>query len=98
MGELGINSPFWHRQLGRFLRKVPTLQRVILVGSLVEWTKKTVPVGLRLEHVANWQEAVTLLEKSLERDSLVLVKGSRALGLDNLVNAMADKNDTRGIS
>lgn len=98
MGELGINSPFWHRQLGRFLRKVPTLQKVILVGSLVEWTKKTIPVGLPIEHVANWQEAATLLEKSLKQESLVLVKGSRALGLDNLVNAMSNINDTSGIS
>ena len=92
MGELGINSPFWHRQLGRFLRKVPTLQSVILVGTLVEWTKKTVPVGLPIEHVANWQEAVKLLEKNLSNDSLILVKGSHSLGLDNLVDVMADKN------
>ena len=52
MLELGVNSPFWHRQLGRFLRKVPTLKKVYLVGNLVEWTKKTVPVGLAVEHAA----------------------------------------------
>lgn len=85
MGELGVNSPFWHRQLGRFLRKVPSLQKVVLVGSLVEWTKRTVPVNVEIEHVENWQEAATLLEKTLLHDSLVLVKGSRAIGLDNLV-------------
>jgi UDP-N-acetylmuramoyl-tripeptide--D-alanyl-D-alanine ligase len=98
MGELGINSPFWHRQLGRFLRKVPTLQSVILVGSLVEWTKKTIPVGLPVEHVANWQEATNILQNSLTNDSLILVKGSRMVGLDNLVNSMAHKSDTRDIS
>src|SRR4030095_3745642 len=32
---LGVNSPFWHRQVGRFLRKVPSLSKVILVGNLV---------------------------------------------------------------
>lgn len=98
MGELGINSPFWHRQLGRFLRKVPTLKKVILVGSLVEWTKKTVPVGLSIEHVANWQEAATLLENTVSKSSLVLVKGSRAMGLDNLVDVMAEKNDNCAVS
>lgn len=98
MGELGINSPFWHRQLGRFLRKVPSLQRVILVGSLVEWTKKTVPVSLAIDHVANWQEAVKLLETRLPNDSLILVKGSRAMGLDNLVTTLTKPNDACGIS
>lgn len=89
MGELGINGPFWHRQLGRFLRKVPTLQKVILVGSLVEWTKKTVPVGLLVEHAANWQEAASLLAKATD-NSLILVKGSRALELDKLVDVMTE--------
>jgi UDP-N-acetylmuramoyl-tripeptide--D-alanyl-D-alanine ligase len=88
MGELGINSAFWHRQLGRFLRKVPSLGRVILVGALVEWTKKTVPVNLPIEHVANWKEAAQLLEKSLPDNSLILVKGSRVMGLDNLVSTL----------
>src|SRR5690606_15602570 len=41
---LGVNSPFWHRQVGRFLRKVPTLSNVIVVGDLVSWVKKTSPV------------------------------------------------------
>lgn len=92
MGELGINSPFWHRQLGRFLRKVPSLGRVILVGSLVEWTKKTIPVNLPIEHVTTWKEAAQLLEKSLINDSLILVKGSRIMGLDNLVSTMTKQN------
>lgn len=98
MGELGINSPFWHRQLGRFLRKVPSLGRVILVGSLVEWTKKTIPVNLPIDHVANWQEAVKLLETRPPNDSLILVKGSRAMGLDNLVTTLTKQNDACGIS
>ena len=57
MLELGVNSPFWHRQIGRFLRKVPSLRKVILVGSLVKWTKKTIPVNVEVEHVPSWQEA-----------------------------------------
>jgi UDP-N-acetylmuramoyl-tripeptide--D-alanyl-D-alanine ligase len=52
---LGVNSPFWHRQVGRFLRKVPSLNKVILVGNLVSWVKKTSPVGLRVEIVPSWQ-------------------------------------------
>ena len=74
MLELGVNSPFWHRQLGRFLRKVPTLKKVYLVGNLVEWTKKTVPVGLAVEHVATWQDALTMVKADLKDEAVVLVK------------------------
>lgn len=89
MLDLGGNSPFWHRQLGRFLRKVPSLNKVVLVGNLVEWTKKTIPVNVVVSHVATWQEAQQVLERELQQNSVVLVKGSRGIALDNLVNALA---------
>ncbi|MGE0010414.1 MAG: UDP-N-acetylmuramoyl-tripeptide--D-alanyl-D-alanine ligase [Candidatus Babeliales bacterium] len=85
MTELGATSPFWHRQLGRFLRKIPSLQSVVLVGTQVAWTKKTIPVGVNVELVPNWQEAKQVLLKQLDGNSLVLVKGSRAIELDQLV-------------
>ena len=83
---LGINSPFWHRQIGRFLRKVPSLKQVILVGDLVQWVKKTAPVGLPVELVSTWQEATEKLKAELNQDSVVLVKGSHETGLRNLVS------------
>jgi UDP-N-acetylmuramoyl-tripeptide--D-alanyl-D-alanine ligase len=85
---LGVNSPFWHRQVGRFLRKVPSLNKVILVGNLVTWVKKTAPVGLRVEIVGTWQEAVQKIESELIAKPTILVKGSRAIGLDNLVSML----------
>lgn len=92
MLELGINSPFWHRQLGRFLRKVSSLDHVILVGSLVQWTHKTVPVGITAEIVPDWQAAVDALNKQLDSESLVLVKGSRGMQLNNLVDAVTQQS------
>ena len=88
MLELGVNSPFWHRQLGRFLRKVPSLNHVILVGDMVKWTKATVPVGITFEHVPTWQEAVTSLKKRLDREAAILVKGSLGMHLGNLVGEL----------
>ncbi len=85
MLELGINSPFWHRQLGRFLRKVPSLKHVILVGSMVKWTNKTVPLGLSVEMVPSWQDAVEKLHQQVDKESTILVKGSLGVGLGNLV-------------
>jgi len=89
MLELGMNSPFWHRQLGRFLRKVPSLQRVILVGEMMQWAKKTIPVHVQATVVPTWKDAVKHLEDTLREESLILVKGSRGMGLTNLVNEIS---------
>lgn len=94
MLELGVNSPFWHRQLGRFLRKVPTLKHIILVGDMVKWTKKTVPVTVVVDVVPTWQEAVEKLQEKLSQESVVLVKGSRGMALNNLVDHFSRINST----
>lgn len=90
MFELGVDSSFWHRQIGRFLRKVPSLNHLILVGDLVKSSKITVPVNLKVELVKDWQEAVNVLEKIvITKESLIFVKGSTrgyTAGLVNLVN------------
>ncbi|KKR95389.1 MAG: UDP-N-acetylmuramoyl-tripeptide-D-alanyl-D-alanine ligase [candidate division TM6 bacterium GW2011_GWE2_41_16] len=83
---LGVNSLFWHRQLGRFLRKVPSLSKVVFVGSSVEWANKTCPFGLERVCVPSWKEACKVLESELSPQSLVLVKGSHDMGLSNLVD------------
>lgn len=85
MLELGVNAPFWHRQLGRFLRKVPSLKHVILVGDMVKWTYKTVPVGITVDIVPTWKDAIEKLEPQLAQESVVLVKGSLGVALENLV-------------
>ena len=89
MLDLGVNSPFWHRQLGRFLYKVSSLSEVILVGSMIEWTKKTIPVGIKVTMVSTWQEATKQLEQDLNEYACVLVKGSNAIGLNNLVEQVS---------
>ena len=91
MLELGVNSPFWHRQLGRFLRKVPSLKHVILVGDMIKWTQKTVPLHLTIDIVPDWQGAVTKLKEQLDDESLVLIKGSQGVGLRNLVDTFMPK-------
>jgi len=97
MLELGVKSPFWHRQLGRFLRKVPSLTHVILVGKQVELTKKTVPFGLQVEHVSTWRCALDLLEPLMaQKESTVLVKGSHGTLLHELVKELTTKESTQG--
>jgi UDP-N-acetylmuramoyl-tripeptide--D-alanyl-D-alanine ligase len=89
MLELGAETAFWHRQIGRFLRKVPSLNHLILVGTHVQWVKQTAPAGLSVEMAPSWKEALSLLENHLNEQSLVLVKASRSMALDKLVQAIA---------
>lgn len=90
MLELGVNSPFWHRQIGRFFRKAPSLKKVILVGNLVQWVEKTLPLGVLVERVQTWQEATKLIDKiAPAQNHLILVKGSNGVGLLNLVDHCA---------
>jgi UDP-N-acetylmuramoyl-tripeptide--D-alanyl-D-alanine ligase len=91
MLELGSGSSFWHRQIGRALRKAPSLSHVIFVGDQMEWARKTAPVSLAVHRVSNWEAATELLQQLLVSEkSAVLVKGSRGMKLDNLVRALAD--------
>jgi UDP-N-acetylmuramoyl-tripeptide--D-alanyl-D-alanine ligase len=92
MLELGENSPFWHRQLGRFLKKAPSVRSVVLVGSQVAWTKKTAPHGVAVHIVPSWQEATEIVRSlAQEEDAAILVKGSRGMRLDNLVHAFTQQ-------
>lgn len=97
MKELGTDSSFWHRQIGRFLRKVPSLSHLILVGDQVKWTKMTIPAKLNAELVETWQDAIKLLKDKVEtKESLVLVKGSTqsyTAGLMNLVKHFTAEDD-----
>jgi UDP-N-acetylmuramoyl-tripeptide--D-alanyl-D-alanine ligase len=93
MLELGADSAFWHRQLGRFLRKISTFEKIILVGSMMTWTRKMIPGHMSVVEVASWEEALSKVEEVLEKESIVLVKGSRAIGLSNLVDSLAETQD-----
>lgn len=93
MFELGRESQFWHRQIGRFLHKIPSLQRLILVGEAVKFVKQTAPVTLAVDLVADWQAAVPLLQTYLQPADVVLVKGSTygyTAGLMHLVQRLAE--------
>lgn len=90
MLELGGNSPFWHRQIGRFLRKVPTLKKLILVGSSVKWIEKTVPPTIEVTLVPSWKEALEAVKSTMTKKSLILVKGSLGMQLQNVVHALTE--------
>lgn len=91
MLELGRDSYFLHRQVGRFLKNSRSIEHIILVGPNMKVVKETAPYGIFLETVDSWQEAVERLQLVLENESAILVKGSRGMHLQNLVSAFAYK-------
>jgi UDP-N-acetylmuramoyl-tripeptide--D-alanyl-D-alanine ligase len=85
MGELGPESPRFHREVGRHAR--------------AEGVDYLVGVGLPArdydpdELVADPAEAAELLAARLEPGDAVLVKGSRSAGLEQVAEVLADVQD-----
>jgi UDP-N-acetylmuramyl pentapeptide synthase len=89
MLDLGIDFAFWNRQIGRFLRKVPSIRHVILVGSFVEWTLKTLPAGMKVQHVPSVKELIPVLKPLVNKNTIVLLKASNGIGLHQVPDHFA---------
>lgn len=91
MLDLGQESAFWHRQIGRFLRKISGIKHVILIGTMVQWIKKTAPIGMNIEIFETWQQALPTIEKLTTPSTITFIKASRGVGLQNIVDAFPMK-------
>ena len=92
MLELGEKEEFWHKQIGRVLRKAKKLDSVILVGKLAKFIAKTAPAHLKIEFVKDWQQAKEkveiILQNNSQKQSLFLAKASKAIKLFEMVNQL----------
>lgn len=88
MLELGDKELYWHRQVGRFLNKIGTLTTLILVGKRARVIAQTAPKDMMIHYADDWQHAVKTLSEMLPvmSNPLVLVKGSRDMKLDRVVD------------
>lgn len=91
MLELGIDSAFWHRQIGRFLRKISGIKHLVLVGTMVQWTKKTAPLGLAIEIFDTWEQALPAIKKVTTPKTITFIKASHGVGLQNVIDAFPMK-------
>ena len=97
MNELGEDSPFWHRQIGRFFHKMHSVGSLILMGNMVKWVGQTVPIGLKVDYASNCEEVLNILDSLMKSKKLcILVKGSTfgyTSGLAELVRDLTEKSD-----
>lgn len=91
MLELGVDTVFWHRQLGKFLAKISNIGHVILVGQHVQAMQKTLPLGLKSTLFNSADDAFDFLKDMLlEKNKIFLFKGSFSVKLSNLVEKLHD--------
>jgi UDP-N-acetylmuramoyl-tripeptide--D-alanyl-D-alanine ligase len=86
MKELGEKTEGYHGELGRYLR-AGNLSLILFLGEEMEAVAKGMNNG-RAKHFADKRSLIEFLSGQLHRNDIVLVKGSRALGMDEIVEAL----------
>jgi UDP-N-acetylmuramoyl-tripeptide--D-alanyl-D-alanine ligase len=86
MLELGRTSPALHRQVGR--RASAAADVVVAVGGEDAAELARAVNGVEAHHVATAPVALELLRELLRPGDVVLVKGSRGIGLDTVVDGL----------
>jgi UDP-N-acetylmuramyl pentapeptide synthase len=90
MLELGVLSEAAHRDMGRAVTASGAAEFV----GLGRWAKVAVEAARQAglaesHHVTTFEDAVALLLKRLAPDDAVLVKGSRGMRMERVVDALA---------
>ncbi|MDD5460352.1 MAG: UDP-N-acetylmuramoyl-tripeptide--D-alanyl-D-alanine ligase [Methylococcales bacterium] len=86
-GELGPESPKMHEELGELI-KTSGVKRLLAVGADSKNTVRAFGTGATF--FATQQDMIDTLKQELKGDETVLVKGSRAQRMENVVAALVD--------
>ena len=97
MLELGSAGPELHREIGRRVaeldRRAP-LERMVLVGDLAKHIAEPIARGRGRERITHIRaldaQCAAAVTAGLQPGDAVLLKGSRAMGLERLVDAIRD--------
>jgi UDP-N-acetylmuramoyl-tripeptide--D-alanyl-D-alanine ligase len=84
MAELGRTGPDYHRQIGESAAELG-IEEVLAVGELA---RGYLAAGVHGTAVANVHEALRTLDDVVRPGDVVLVKGSRAMGLEAIADAL----------
>ncbi|HUU47076.1 MAG TPA: UDP-N-acetylmuramoyl-tripeptide--D-alanyl-D-alanine ligase [Acidobacteriota bacterium] len=92
MRELGTGSDEWHARVGRLSNG---LDWVVTVGSGAGAYRRGIPKTVPQTHCPRVPDAVRLLTKKLVPGDTVLIKASRAEGLDEITSRLSDTLEAR---
>jgi len=79
MLELGKDEIMYHKKISDFIKK-NKYEKLITIGKLARYFGG--------ENFKNWQEALPEIKKYLTSENYLLIKGSRSVGLDNIVKGL----------
>ena len=86
MGELGSAAPALHAELGTYAKKAG-IQRLLAIGENAARTAEA--FGSDARHYSSVDDVVRDLRPLLSPDATVLVKGSRFMRMERVVDAVA---------
>jgi UDP-N-acetylmuramoyl-tripeptide--D-alanyl-D-alanine ligase len=92
MLELGDASSALHHEIGAFARQCG-VDRLITLGplsrSIAEGAREAGMAAHQIQCAADRQDALTMLQQLLRAGDVVVLKGSRGMAMEHLVNALA---------
>jgi UDP-N-acetylmuramoyl-tripeptide--D-alanyl-D-alanine ligase len=86
-GELGTESPKIHAELGGMIRDSGVV-RLLAVGDDARYTVQVFGAGADFFH--SHDELIAMLKQELKGDEVILIKGSRAQRMENVVAALVE--------
>ncbi|MCX7965549.1 MAG: UDP-N-acetylmuramoyl-tripeptide--D-alanyl-D-alanine ligase [Syntrophorhabdaceae bacterium] len=86
MKELGETEEFYHREIGRILRE-SGFSKILLFGDAVRYTFDEIG-DERAEVFSDKKNLIEFAKKVIRMDDVVLVKGSRVLKMDEIVEVL----------
>ncbi len=85
MSELGSDAEALHRYAGE-ISKVSGVERLYALGELTEYSVQSFGEGAY--HLSSHEQLASLLKEEINSDVTILIKGSRAMGMEKLVNVL----------
>jgi len=87
-GELGVDSEQLHSEMGKLIKQAG-VTRLFATGALAKST--VIAFGAGAEFFAQQEGLIAAVQQAISPKVVLLVKGSRAQRMENVVNALIDK-------
>ena len=84
MGELGLNEEEYHSQTGKFLEQFDC-DYVLTIGELAKYIE---PSNKKTVHFETKPELVDFIKKNLPKESNILLKASRFMKFEEIIEEL----------